>query len=43
MMDKNGEQSGLSIEGSQINAGGDVHIDHAGDKIDMGGGDFVAR
>ena len=43
MMDKNGEQAGQSSEGSQINVGGDVHIDHAGDKIDTGGGDFVAR
>jgi hypothetical protein len=43
MTDKNIDQSGQTIEGSQINAAGDVHIDHQRDKIDTAGGDYVAR
>ena len=43
MTEENIDQSGQIIEGSQVNAGGDVHIDHQGGNIDTGGGDYVAR
>ncbi|MCP4416407.1 MAG: caspase family protein, partial [Chloroflexi bacterium] len=32
---------GQTVEGNQINAAGDVTIDHLGDKVEMGSGDFV--
>ena len=43
MTDKNYDQSGQNIEGSQINAGGDVRVDHLGDDIHVDHGDYVAR
>jgi hypothetical protein len=33
MTDKNDDQAGQNIAGSQINAGGDVHVEHLGDDL----------
>lgn len=37
------DQQGQTVEGHQINAGGDVNVDQIGDRIDTGGGDYVGR
>ena len=43
MSEKSTDQSGQVVHGPQVNAGGDVNIGQVGDKIDTGGGDYVAR
>jgi hypothetical protein len=43
MTNNNYDQSGQIVQGPQVNAGDDVSIDHLGNKIDTGGGDFVTR
>lgn len=34
-------QENQTVHGNQVNIGGDANIDHVGDKIDTGGGDYV--
>lgn len=34
-------QQGQTVEGHQLNAGGDINVEHIGDRIDTGGGDVV--
>ncbi|MFW6070556.1 MAG: tetratricopeptide repeat protein [bacterium] len=43
MSEKETDQSGQVVHGPQVNAGGDVNIGQVGDKVDTGGGDYVAR
>lgn len=43
MKDKATNQSRQTVHASQVNADGDVNIEHFGDSINTGGGDYIAR